>query len=195
MDKRDDRGLIKRCIDGDAWAWSEFVDRFSGLICWTIKRKLSKHNCTYLMSEVEDIYQRIFTSIWEKKSLIGVCERDNISPWLVVLASNLTIDYLRRKKAEENFLRDAAGLETASRVDDKDIVDAESEYLLNKRLLVEAMGLLNEKEKTCLELNYIAGKRHREIAEIFNTSTNSVSTIIARAKNKIKKYIELKNKF
>ena len=194
MDKRDDRELIKRCIGGDAWAWSKFVDKFSGLIYWIIKRKLSKHNCTYLMSEVEDIYQRIFTSIWEKKSLIGVCERDNISPWLVVLASNLTIDFLRRKKVEENFLRDTSGLEGALRAEKTDMLDMESEYLLNKRLLVEAMGLLNEKEKTCLELNYIAGKRHREIAEIFNTSTNSVSTTIARAKNKIKKYIESKNK-
>jgi DNA-directed RNA polymerase specialized sigma24 family protein len=59
--------LIKRCIEGDVDAWSEFVDRFSGLIYWAIKRKLNKYDCTYLMSEAEEIYQHLLTSIWEKK--------------------------------------------------------------------------------------------------------------------------------
>jgi len=188
MDIKDDRKLIKRCIDGDSGAWSEFVDRFSGLIYWAIKRKLNKYESTYLMGEVEDIYQLIFASIWEKKSLIGVSERTNVAPWLVVLASNFTIDYIRKKRTEENFLRH--NLEEIRPKDEGALIFVEE----NKRLLDEAIKFLNEKEKAYLQLNYMAGKRHREIAEIFNTPVNSVSTIIARAKNKIKEYIESKNK-
>lgn len=186
MDKRDDRHLIKRCIDGDAGAWNDFVDRFSGLIYWAIKRKLSKYGAD-LMSEVEDIYQRIFTSIWEKKSLAKVSNRTNISPWLVVLASNLTIDFIRKKFFDENFLRYNIELELRSRDEEPSIFSEENERLLN-----EAINLLNEKEKAYLELNYKAGKKHKEIAEIFNISVNSVSTVIFRAKNKIKGYIESK---
>jgi RNA polymerase sigma-70 factor (ECF subfamily) len=188
MDIKDDRELIKRCIDGNGQAWSKFVDRFSGLIYWAIKRKLNKYDSTYLMSEVEDIYQRIFTSIWEKKSFMGVSERTNVSPWLVVLASNFTIDYIRKKRTEENFLRH--NLEEIRPKDEETSIFAEE----NKRLLDEAIKLLNEKEKAYIQLNYMAGKKHREIAEIFNTPVNSVSTIISRAKNKIKRYIESKNK-
>lgn len=187
MHKNSDIELVKRCIVGDADAWSEFVDRFSGLIYWAIKRKLNKYNCTYLTSEVEDIYQHIFASIWEKKSLANVCERVNISPWLVVLASNFTIDFIRKKRFEERFLRGDA---------EKEAIKHEEPHIFaeeNKRLLDEAIKLLNEKEKAYLELTYIAGKRHREIAEIFNTSINSVSTIISRAKNKIKDYIKSKS--
>ena len=139
--------------------------------------------------ECEDIYQRLFSSIWEKKSLVNVRERANISPWLVVLASNFTIDSIRKKELEENFLREGIELEGKSQNDMKNLLHKEERYLLDK-----AMKLLNKKERSYLELNYMSGKKHKEIALIFNTSINSVSTIIARAKGKIKKYIEEKNK-
>lgn len=187
MDKNDDRELVQRCVGGNAEAWEEFVERFSGLIYWAIKRKLNRYDCTYLMSEVEDIYQHIFTSIWEKKSLMSVAERANISPWLVVLASNSTIDFIRKKRFEENFIRHNLKSELKSQADKGTIL-----YREHKKLLNEAVKLLNEKEKAYLELNYISGKKHKEIARTFNTSINSVSTIIARAKTRIKKYIETK---
>ena len=187
MDKNNDCELVEKCIEEDAEAWSEFVDRFSGLIYWVIKRKLNKYDCTYLMSEAEDIYQRLFASIWRKKSLANIRERDNIAPWLIVLASNATIDFIRKRRFEEDFLRGSLESESAPRNEKADIFLRE-----NKRLLNEAIKVLNEKEKAYLESNYIAGKKHKEIAEIFNTSINTVSSVIARAKDRIKKYIEWK---
>ena len=189
MNKNNDKELVKRCLDGNAEAWSEFVDRFSGLIYWAIKRKLNRYNCVYLIRDVEDIYQRLFVSLWEKKSLMNVADRDNISPWLIVLASNLTIDFIRKKRREENFLLRVSEAKNISG-DDEVVIFSEE----NKHLLDEGIKLLNEKEKVYLEFNYIASKKHKEIAKIFNTSVNSVSTIIARAKNKIRKYIKSKSK-
>ncbi len=189
MDKNNDRELVKRCIEGDSEAWCEFIDRFSGLIYWAIKRKLNKYDCAYLISEVEEIYQSLFASIWEKKSLAGIRERDKIAPWLVVLASNTAIDFIRKKGFEENFLRGTLRSESVSRDGKEDIFLRES-----RRLMDEAIKLLSEKEKAYLESNYIAGKKHKEIADTFNTSINTVSSVIARAKVKIRKYIESKNK-
>lgn len=185
MTTNDERELVQRCINGDADAWSEFVDRYSGLIYWAIKRKLNKYDSTYIMSEAEDIYQLIFALIWEKKSLINVRERGSISPWLVVLASHVTIDFIRKRKREEDYLRRDFKLVAKSQNTKEVVLEKEEKCLLD-----EAIKLLNEKEKRYIELNYLADKKHREIAEIFNTSVNSVSTIIARAKIKIKKYIE-----
>ena len=97
------------------------------------------------------------------------------------------IDFIRKKRFEENLLRYNLKSEVKSQDQKETILLRE-----DKRLLDEAIKLLNEKEKTCLELNYIAGKKHKEIAEIFNISINSVSTIIARAKDKMKRHIEPK---
>lgn len=189
MEIKSDKALVKQCISGDAEAWSNFIDRFSGLVHWAIKRKLSRYYSAHLVSDAEDIYQRLFASIWEKKSLEAVRGRDNIAPWLIVLASNLTIDFMRRKKREEDFLRDRLTMETP-------IMDEDSVIFVKERsdLLDEAMRLLSETEKAYLELNYLSGKRHKEIAEIFNTPANTVSTVIARAKGKIRRFIEKKDK-
>ena len=189
MNRNDDRELVKRCIEGNAEAWGEFVELFSGLIYWAIKRKLNRYDCAYLMSEVEEIYQRIFTSLWEKKSLMSVDKRDNIAPWLVVLASNATIDFIRRKRFEEDFLRTNLEPEPAPQNQKDDISLGET-----KRLLDEAIKQLSGKEKVYLESYYMAGKKYKEIAEAFNTTVGSVATVIARAKSKIKKYIGRKYK-
>ena len=187
MNRQDDRELVEKCIGGDPDAWGEFVDRFSGLIYWSIKRKLSKYYSSYLMSEADDIYQGVFTFIWEKKRLSEIRNRDNIAPWLIILASNATIDFIRKKNRMENAFRRAAEEGLISQGRSKNL-SAEKMSLLE-----DALRILNKKEKAYLRLNYISGKRHKEIAENFNTSINSVSTVIARAKNKIKRYIESKN--
>ena len=189
MKTKSDKELVSQCIDGNPDAWGLFVDRFSGLAYWAIKRKLRRYCPAYLNSDAEDIYQRLFTSLWEKRSLEAVKDRDNISPWLIVLASNLAIDFVRKKKREEDFLREELP---------KDVADGDnysSVFIKEERdILDNAMGSLNEKEKAYLELSYLSGKKHKEIADIFNVPMNSVSTTIARAKAKIKRLIAKKEK-
>lgn len=189
MGTKSDKALVNRCLSGDTEAWSDFVDRFSGLVYWAIKRKLNRYYSAYLTSDIEDIYQRLFTTIWEKKSLSAVSERDNIGPWLIVLASNLAIDFMRKKKREEDFLQNRFTTEAQIRDEDSAVFVEEKMDLLN-----EAIRFLNEKERLYLELNYLSGKQHKEIADIFNAPVNSVSTIIARAKTKIRVFIEEKDK-
>ncbi len=189
METKSDKELVSRCLEDGPDAWSLFVDRFSGLVYWAIKRKLRRYCPVYLNSDAEDIYQRLFASLWEKRSLEAVKDRDNISPWLIVLASNLAIDFIRKKKREEDFLKEDMP---------KDISagdDYSSLFIKEKRnILDNAMGSLSEKEKAYLELSYLSGKKHKDIADIFNVPINSVSTTIARAKTKIKKFIAKKIK-
>lgn len=187
MSDNDHRELVQKCIKGDAEAWCEFVDKFSGLVYWAIKRKLSRYDTSYFMSDVDEIYQRIFASVWEKKSLMNVSDRSNISPWLVVISSNITIDFLKRRRTEENYIRDSQESKILSENQNDIIFENE-----DRRLLDEAMKSLNKKEKAYLQLFYAKGKKYKEIADIFNTPISTVSTIIARARSKIKEYIESK---
>jgi RNA polymerase sigma factor (sigma-70 family) len=124
-----------------------------------------------------------------EKSLLSISERSDIAPWLVVLTSNATIDFIRKKKREESFLCNTLISKTTP-------LDEKAEIFLeeNKSFLDEAIGFLSEKEKVYLQLNYMAKKKYKEIAALFGVSINTVSTIIARAKNKIKKYIILQRK-
>ena len=185
MADRDDRVIVSKCLAGDTNAWVEFVDRFSPLLFWTIKRKLNRCNASYLVNETEDIYQSLLSSIWHRRSLEQVSDRADIDPWLIVLASNLTIDYIRKRRLREKTLNETI---EASIVDQNRPSPAPQTILF----LDEAISCLKKKERAYLELNYMNGMKHREIAEAFNTSINSVSTIIARAKNKIRRHLKLK---
>lgn len=189
METKSDKELVKNCLEGAPDAWSVFVDKFSSVVYWAIKRKLSRYCAAYLNSDAEDLYQRVFASLWEKRSLEAVKDRDSISPWLIVLASNITADFMRKKKREEGFLREELAKEMPP-VDDYSLV-----FIKEKRdILDTAMGALTEKERAYLELSCLSGKKHKEIADIFNVPMNSVSTIIARAKTKIKRFIAKKIK-
>jgi len=187
MDKTGDRELVRRCVDGDAVAWNEFVDRFSGLVYWAIKRKLYKYDSADGESDVEEIYQRVMASIWGKRSLGTVRDRDNISPWLVVLTSNIAIDFLRKRYFEESMI--SGSDDPNIRHQDPEEPEFDDEYF---RLLEEAMKLLNKRERTYLRLTYSSGKKHKEIARIFNTSEISVSVTISRVRSKIKRFIKSK---
>ncbi len=185
MEIKSDKKLVENCLEGAPDAWSDFVDRFSSLVYWAIKRKLNRYCLSHLNSDIEDLYQRVFASLLERRSLETVKDRDNISPWLIVLASNLATDFARKKKREEDFLREELAKETP-------VIDDYSSVFIREKsgILDSAMGVLTEKERAYLELSYLSGKKHKEIADIFNVPMNSVSTIIARAKTKIKRFIE-----
>ncbi|MBN1871767.1 MAG: sigma-70 family RNA polymerase sigma factor [Candidatus Omnitrophica bacterium] len=185
MEKFDNRHLVSRCLNGDADAWSEFVDRFSGLVYWSIKRKLARNGFSYLMPDADEIYQGVFSSIWANRRLEGVKDRDDIEPWLVIIASNATIDYIRKRGHYTEFqarYRQEKSLPQKVVVEDVDTM----------RLVDEAISSLNITERAYLELHFNSGMRHREIAQIYRISVNSVSTVIARAKHKIKKYVASK---
>jgi len=189
METKSDKELVTQCLEGSPEAWGLFVDRFSGLLYWAIKQKLRRYCPVYLNSDAEDIYQRLFASLWERRSLEAVKDRDNISPWLIVLASNLAIDFARKKKREDDFLKEELPIDVT------DTKDYPSVFTKEKRdILDNAMGSLSEKEKAYLELSYLSGKKHKEIADIFNVPMNSVSTTIARAKTKIKRFIAKNDK-
>ncbi len=182
MGEYDHRILVKRCLEGESRAWNEFVDRFSGLACWAIRRKLLRYGS--FDDDLKDIFQGLFASIWEKKRLSTVKERRNISPWMVVVASNAAMDYLKRKRHEHDAIRTYRN--------ERSRTTGKRRALSGKKvcLIDEAISRLNEKERFYFELFYKAGKRHREIADTVRAPVNTVSTVINRAKQKVKSYVE-----
>ena len=182
MDNKRDKYRLSECLNGDPEAWNWFVDKFSSLVYWTIKRKLFRYGYYYLVHDVDDIYQNVFSSIWENRDLENLKDRDKIEPWLIVVTSNLTIDYIRKRQRKDILLARKSEAQSMERNINMD--NSETSLLIDK-----AMARLKKKEREYLELCFISGMKHREIAELFNIPVNSVSTVISRARNKIKKYI------
>jgi RNA polymerase sigma factor (sigma-70 family) len=80
--------LLKRADDGDASAWNELVERFSGLV-WSVAR-------SYRLSQADasDVFQTVWLRLVEHLSRIREPER--LAGWLATTARNECFRILRK---------------------------------------------------------------------------------------------------
>jgi len=149
----------------------------------------------FFRSEVSDIMQEIFLSIWEKNKLSEIRDVECFSGWLAVVTINATVNYCRkrhRKAREINILDKKLFLGkskpllrfilSCNNSDPVKILEAkEMEIVLDKEL-----EKLKQDEKRALEFNIYGGKKQKEIAEIMKMSLSTVATHISRAKKKVR---------
>ena len=188
MEGLSDKSIVDLCISRDASAWSTFVDRFSKLVYWAIKDKLSKWNYHFIEQDVEDIYQDFFISLWEKDKLAEIKDRSHISAWLVMVAGNMSIDYFRRKKNEptkislpifqEAFSDKREGIEDQMPAylhsGSKDDPSRTAHLKELNQVLTLTIDSLPPRERQAITLCYFYGKKHREIAQLLKISINTV---------------------
>ena len=173
--------IIEGCLKKDKKSWDIFVQKYSRLIYWAIRKRLSGSGFSFNQDDIDCIFQEVFVSILNGGKLFQLKDIKTIASWLAVVASNKTIDFMRRKIKEDKRLV----VEMPVLKDDK------SEQELYKRDLLNVLGSIIDtlpiKEKIVISLNLIEGRTHKEIAEITAIPVNTVSTIIVRAKEKVKK--------
>jgi len=176
-------GLIERCIRREEKAWEEFIERFSGLLYYSAKKRLQKSGMMFMQQDVEDIVQAVFMDIWEKQHLEKVKDRKKITAWLSVTAQNRALNYMRQKR--EMLLREEDLYKINNlRADGKGCIDEELIVGLDK-----CIEDFEPRHKIVLKLNIIYGKTHKEIARFMNMPMSTVATIIARKKKKLKFFL------
>jgi RNA polymerase sigma-70 factor, ECF subfamily len=180
----DSHDLIERCIKREEKAWLEFINKFSGLVYYSARERLRRNGFSFNEQDVQDIAQAVFMEIWEKSKLEEVRERSKIKAWLSIIGQTRALNFMRLKK--ERLLRE----EELCCVDNL-VSDQGSEC---RAELVEelenAIKDFSSREKVILKLNIIHGKAHKEIADFMKIPINTVSTIIARKKELIRKKLK-----
>lgn len=183
--------LVGRCINGEKAAWDRFVERFSAIIFWAIKRRLQEIGYHYGQNDLEDIFQNVFVLLWEKGKLRQVRNREQICTWLRMVAANCALNYFRGARAATNSAKET--------LTEKDIESSGADYNPNRALLqeklydklAESLQLLSVRERIILKLNYLHGKTHQEIGTILKVPANTVSSIMQRTKEKLKEKLQL----
>ena len=180
----DIQGLVERCIQRDERAWSEFIERFSGLMYYSARERLRRNGFSFSQHDIEDIIQGIFLEIWEKRLLEKVRERKKIKAWLSIVAQTRALNYKARKKERLLGKGELYKIENIVAEDRRGI----DEGMLSR--LENAIEEFAPREKIIVKLNTLYGKKHREIARFMNMPVNTVSTIIARKKKILKKNLK-----
>jgi len=176
--------LIERCIEREEKAWSEFIDRFSGLVYYSVRERLKRNGFGFSDLDIQDIVQNVFIDIWEKSKLAEVRERHKIKAWLSIVSQTMALNFMRKKR--ERLLSEEELFKVENIVSDK----KENYKAELMEELERAIENFSPREKIILKLNIINGKTHKEIADFMNMPINTVSTIIARRKELLRKKLK-----
>jgi len=144
---------------------------------------LHKVNLVYFRnaSDREDNFQEIIYQLW--KSYPDLRNKDSIGSWIYAVSINTSISRLKKKTRIE--YRE----ELPEPVDTYDI-EEEASRENDFRLLLQAIAGLNEIDKSIMLL-YLEEKSYDEIAEILGISKSNVGVRINRAKELLKKTLNL----
>ncbi|MBL7085122.1 MAG: sigma-70 family RNA polymerase sigma factor [Candidatus Omnitrophica bacterium] len=178
--------LINRCLKKEKKAWDIFVQKYSRLIYWAIKKRLVASSFRFDQDDVNCIFQEVFLLILAEDNLQQLKDVKTVSGWLAAIASNKALDFMRHRIREDRRLvPDIPVLK-----DDKFKQELHRRDLRN--LISTVINTLSPKEKIIISLNLIENRTHQEISEIVGISINTVSTTIARSKEKLKKELQRK---
>lgn len=169
---KDDSGLARRLHDRDPKAMGEIYDRYGRLVYSLI------HRIVHDTGVAEDLTQETFLRIWNRAQAFDA-ERGALGPWIVTVARNRAIDYLRSSAGiTASRSLELADIEHPSRFQGFD----EAALSLDRaRRLKEAFEKLTPNQKTVIELAYFEGLSQTEMAERMQQPLGTVKTWVRAA--------------
>ncbi|MBN2103154.1 sigma-70 family RNA polymerase sigma factor [bacterium] len=162
--------------------FSETGDKdYLGKIYETFKKPIISH-CWRMVRHAEDARDLASdTFIAAFKNIATFDRRRPFFPWLRQIATNLCIDYIRRRKFVE--LKDPNNI-VDSNINDP--FDFEEACELKPRIH-QAISLLKRPQRRCFSLFYIQGKSYKEIVQITGYTYPKVRSAIQNGRRNFKR--------
>jgi RNA polymerase sigma-70 factor (ECF subfamily) len=169
---QDDRDLVRRLKQRDPEAMGEMYDRF-GRLALAIITRIVRDRAT-----AEDLLQETFLRVWNRVASFDG-ERGALGPWVLTIARNRAIDYLR--SSDSRYAQASYDLERLERP--LLFVDLEEQYANRDRIrhIREAFYKLTDNQRAVLELAYFEGLSQSEMAERLNQPLGTIKTWVRTA--------------
>ena len=181
-----EKTLIEGCLLGEKTAWDAFVQQYSNLVYHTIRKTLTLHHTESRDEVIEDLYQEFFISVLQnncrKLSQFRGDGGCSLASWLRVVASRLTIDFLRKQPAPTVEVIEAFASDEADASDS--LIDREKEMLLS-----QALDGLSPRDRLIIQLSFRQALPPDEIAAILKMSIGAVYTQKSRVLDKLREIL------
>jgi RNA polymerase sigma factor (sigma-70 family) len=182
-----EKALITGCLKKDKAVWDAFVLQYSSLVYHTIKKTFALYHAGVSPEAIEDLHQEFFLSILRddcKKLRQFKGDRGcSLASWLRLVATRLTIDFLRQQKTPSREATDFLSLDQR----DLSSVRAEGE---RERLLLQTLQTLLPRDRLLVDLFFRQSLPTEEIASILRTSVGAVYTQKSRLLDKLREKLE-----
>ena len=185
----DERQLIDRCIRGEASAWDLLVREFGPFVHDAARFTLRRVLGSARDEDIENVYQGVLLGLCDREAhrLKHFQGRSSFRTWVTSVTVRFALNYIRTEK-RKGSLRTVSLDEAAPELPDEGLFSGD---FGDKERLHRALEKIPPREKLILKLFYFDGLSYRTIAEILKIPVNSVSPLLIRAKDSLRKHAEI----
>lgn len=185
-----DHELVARAQQGSEKAYRELLGRYQRPVFSIIFRMIRDRE------QSEDLAQETFVRVFNHIDRYD--PRFKFSSWIFKIATNLTIDWIRKKELNTVSIDGSRNAVTPDEIEATSITiasdDENPEELLEAKELGEeieqAIGKLRPEYRAAILLRHVEGREYQEIAEILSLPLGTVKTYIHRGRNQLREHLQ-----
>ena len=187
LNERDEAliNLISRCAIRDQKALKGLFDQVGAYLNAVIYRIVLRDDIA------NEVLQDAFLQIWQNASSYR-CDKAKPLTWMTSIARYRALD---RKDKEQRYTQNIPSTNDEevlhSLADENTPETTVSQKHLDKPIL-DCLEALNDNISRCLQMAYIHGYSREELAEKFNTKTNTVKSWLHRGSERLKECLQNK---
>ncbi len=185
---KDEKKLVDRICGGDMASFQELVERYKKKVYYLANDIVGDHH------DAEDISQEVFIKVFR---FIKKFRKDaKLSSWIYQITVNTSIDLKRKKTKKTHVYMEDSQMDsiqqssslTGSRINHPER-RAEANMLQNQ--IEQLLHKVSPKERSVFVMRYYNEFKTTEIAETLNVSTNTIKSLLFRAKKKLRKELSI----
>jgi RNA polymerase sigma-70 factor (ECF subfamily) len=173
------QNLLDRCASSDAAALQHLYKLVSPVLFASLTRILRRR------ALAEEALQDVFVSIWQRAGQFRTT-RGRPMAWMMSIARYRAIDLLRRERHAPTLMPDLP--EQAEIGADPDA--GTPAWLSGAALLERCVALLSSQQRHCLELAFVGGSSHEDIARVTGSPLGTVKSWIRRGLQSLRQCLE-----
>ena len=161
-------------MDNAERLFNEIVKDFSERVYWHVRRFVNNHE------DADDLVQEIFLKIWT--ALPSFRGEAQLFTWVYRIATNETLNWLRREKVRSALRFTSIDTEMERRIDSDPFFDGDAA----DRALSKAVAKLPEKQRQVFIMRYYDELPYEEMSQILGTSVGALKASYHIAQEKVR---------
>ena len=154
--------------------FNEIVKEYSERVYWHVRRFVNNHE------DADDLVQEIFLKIWT--ALPSFRGEAQYFTWIWRIATNETLNWLRREKVRSALRFTTIDAEMERRIDSDPFFDGDAA----DRALSKAVAKLPEKQRQVFILRYYDEVPYEEMSAVLGTSVGALKASYHIAQEKVR---------
>lgn len=171
--------LLERCASADAGALQRLYELAAPILFASLTRILRRR------ALAEEALQDVFVSIWQRAGQFSAA-RGRPMAWMMSIARYRAIDLLRHERSAPVLVPELLEASAAA----ADANDESGPWMPAAGIMERCLELLSEQQKRCLELAFVGGNSHEDIARVTGSPLGTVKSWIRRGLQSLRQCLE-----